>query len=81
MRDKIGLPVIKRNRRIAPNVFTAEFNCDFCDWYVGQVIEIPGTGKQICKTCLGKMIEYLDQSMRDNFESDFIENLKIERMI
>jgi ribosomal protein RSM22 (predicted rRNA methylase) len=82
---------VLRNHRTEENDFSMEHPCDFCDDFVGYVVQIPDTRTyrkvskeeglyavremQICKTCLTKMIEVLDKNIVENFQND-VDKLK-----
>ena len=69
---------IYTNKRAKLNDFKMDHPCNFCNDYVNQVVRISHchssftkTHVQICKNCLGRMIEALDENMINNFKSDY----------
>lgn len=68
---------VLRNVRVDANAFKMEHSCDFCENYVSQVVLVDSIEAfQICKGCLDKLSIALDNTMQDNFESDFKEERK-----
>ena len=73
MRLIVDMSVLK-NKRIEENDFKMDDRCNYCDNFVSQVLEINWSlGDCICKGCLNKMIQRLDNEMVKSFQPDFEE--------
>jgi len=63
--------IIHRNYR-TEDEFKPEYCCDFCTTnFNTYLIKISTINKCICKGCLSKMSQMLDQAQMNNFQSDF----------
>jgi hypothetical protein len=73
------MSTIYRNKRRGPNDFSQVMDCSFCDSYVPQVLELVtknnpnGPKPLICRSCLDRFAQELDQNMVAHFQSDFEE--------
>jgi len=68
---------IYSNPRIEPDNFDGEYICDFCTKFNSKVLQLPGqepkdTITLICKTCLGNMMEALDDALMKEIKTNHI---------
>lgn len=72
---------VLRNKRIEPNNFTVKYDCSFCDKFQSQLLSFEKNSEKIiiCKACLTRMIEKLDEYMKDKFQEDFENREKGEK--
>lgn len=69
--DLIEMAKVYVNKRVEPEKFDGEFQCNFCTNFSSQVIRIPMSPFKICNTCLNSLSEKLNKNIVDNFQKDF----------